>query len=231
MLIIRINKQLRESSVSWYLLFCHPTRMLCPWFWYRKWQHMISVLWHMKSLRKLPNQDTPSSVLFLTTMLLTGRCSWNCLEMIILYRYSLIQLITLIRYFYYLIQYTYWSVSGTTGLMNLIKHLFFHISRTTLLLGMHRFWLDTIYHKEKHSALKDGYLLTWKCLFPNSIGRQNGKLALKLFNRTIAAALEVLGPKSTTLKNWKDTALFIDMMIKFRNIVNVKTQPKELINY
>ena len=47
--------------------------------------------------------------------------------------------------------------------------------------------LITIYHMEKESILKEGFQLTWKSLFPNSIERQNVKLALKVFDRTTVA--------------------------------------------
>ena len=42
--------------------------------------------------------------------------------------------------------------------------------------------LITIYHMEKESLLKKGFQLTWKSLFPNSIERQNVRLALKVFD-------------------------------------------------
>ena len=40
--------------------------------------------------------------------------------------------------------------------------------------------LITVYHMERESILKEGFQLTWKSLFPNSIERQNVKLALKV---------------------------------------------------
>ena len=82
--------------------------------------------------------------------------------------------------------------------------------------------LITIYHMEKESILKEGFQLTWKSLFPNSIERQNVKLALKVFDRTTVAALEILGPQTDALDNWKGTASFINIIVKFWNIVNVK---------
>ena len=71
---------------------------------------------------------------------------------------------------------------------------------------------------EKESIHKEGFKLTWKSLFPNSIERQNVKLALNVFDGTTVAALEFLGPQTDALDNWKGTASFI----KFWNIVNVK---------
>ena len=88
--------------------------------------------------------------------------------------------------------------------------------------------LITIYHMEKDSTLKEGYQLTWKSLFPNSIERQNVKLALKIFDRTTVAALEVLGPQTDKMENWKGTAMFVKTILKFWNIVNVKNTTKGL---
>ena len=88
--------------------------------------------------------------------------------------------------------------------------------------------LINIYHMEKESILKDGYKLTWKSLFPNNIDRQNVKLALKVFDRTTIAALEVLGPHTSKLQHWEGTAQFISIVLKFWNIVNVKNTTKGL---
>ena len=86
--------------------------------------------------------------------------------------------------------------------------------------------LIIIYHMEKGSILKEGFQLIWKSLFPNSIERQNVKLALKVFDRTTVVALEVLG--TVALDNWKGTAFFIIIIVKFWNIVNVKNTTKGL---
>ena len=91
--------------------------------------------------------------------------------------------------------------------------------------------LITIYHMEKESILKEEFQLTWKSLFPNGIERKNVKLALKVFDRTTVASLEVLGPQTDALDNWKGTASFINTIVKFLNIVNVKIQQKVHINY
>ena len=52
---------------------------------------------------------------------------------------------------------------------------------------------------EKESILKEEFQLTWKSLFPNSIERQNVKLALKVLDMTTVAALEFLNHK---LMHW-----------------------------
>ena len=92
--------------------------------------------------------------------------------------------------------------------------------------------LITIYYMEKDlvPVLKDGYLLTLKFIFPNSIERQNVKLVLKIIDRTIVAAFETLGPSSPKLINWESTAIFIRILLKFWNIVNVKTLQRALGN-
>ena len=69
--------------------------------------------------------------------------------------------------------------------------------------------LITIYHMEKESILKEGFQLTWKSLFPNSIERQHVKLAMKVFDRTTVAALEVLGPHTDALDGQLERCSFI----------------------
>ena len=44
----------------------------------------------------------------------------------------------------------------------------------------------------KKSIVKEAYFLIWNALFPNSLERQNVKLALKIFDSTNIAALESL---------------------------------------
>ena len=60
-------------------------------------------------------------------------------------------------------------------------------------------------------------------LYEMDIERQNVKLALRIFHVNNAAALRTLGPHNETLSNWQGTALFIDYILKFWNIFNVKT--------
>ena len=74
-------------------------------------------------------------------------------------------------------------------------------SDNTVILNAVSSDLINIYHMEKESILKNGYKLTWKSLFPNNIDRQNVKLALKVFDRTTIAALEVLGPHTSKLQH------------------------------
>ena len=55
------------------------------------------------------------------------------------------------------------------------------------------------------------------------IERQNVKLVLRIFHVNNAAALRTLGPHNETLSNWQGTDLFIDYILKFWNIFDVKT--------
>ena len=41
-------------------------------------------------------------------------------------------------------------------------------------------------------------------------------MTLKVFDRTTVAALEVLGPQTDALDNWRATASFIDMIVFFK---------------
>ena len=88
------------------------------------------------------------------------------------------------------------------------------------------FDLITLYHTEREHTLKNGYMLTWKSLFPNAIERQNVKLALRIIDRTTVAALEILGPNSSKMHAWEGTSAFVTIVLKFWNIVIVKNTTK-----
>ena len=88
------------------------------------------------------------------------------------------------------------------------------------------FYLITLHHMEKEHTLKDGYLLTWKSLFPNAIERHNVKLALRIFDRTTVAALEILGPNSSKMHTWEGTSTFITIVQFLGILLMLKTQPK-----
>lgn len=85
--------------------------------------------------------------------------------------------------------------------------------------------LKEMHLKEKDQLLKYGHTLTLKSLYPSSLERQNVKLVLKIFNHNVVAALKQFGPK-ISLTNYEDTALFIDIVCKWWDIVNVKTPLK-----
>lgn len=82
--------------------------------------------------------------------------------------------------------------------------------------------LEHIYEMEKSLTIKQAYRLTWKALHPHSIERQNVKLALRIFNESNVAALKCLDQDC----NWNGTALFIDIILKLWNILNVKSVSK-----
>ena len=66
-------------------------------------------------------------------------------------------------------------------------------------------------------------MLNYKCLHSHSLERQNVKLALRVFHSTNSAALRILGDQHGDLSNYDGTAKFIDIIVKFWNIFNVKT--------
>ena len=53
--------------------------------------------------------------------------------------------------------------------------------------------------------------------------QQNVKLALRVFCDTTVASLRTFGPSQEQLPNWEGTQVFIEIILKFWNIVNVKT--------
>ena len=83
--------------------------------------------------------------------------------------------------------------------------------------------LDVIYQLEQTSVIKHGNRLNYKFLHPHSIERQNMKLALRVFCDTTVASLRTFGPSQEQLPNWEGTQVFIEIILKFWNIVNVKT--------
>lgn len=82
--------------------------------------------------------------------------------------------------------------------------------------------LRILHRSEKSNLLKYGYGLTLKALYPSTIERQNVKLALKIFNSNSVTALSTYG-KSHGIENSESTALFIGIICKWWDIVNVKT--------
>ena len=83
--------------------------------------------------------------------------------------------------------------------------------------------LDRLYEMEKGATIKKAYTLNYKSIHPHSIERQNVKLALRIFHENNAAALRTLGTHNDILINWEGTAVFIDYILKFWHIFNVKT--------
>lgn len=85
--------------------------------------------------------------------------------------------------------------------------------------------LKEMHMRENDQLIKYGHTLSLKALYPSSIERQNVKLVLQVFNDSIVAALEQLGPK-VCLSSYKDTSVFIALIVKWWDIVNVKTPLK-----
>ena len=84
--------------------------------------------------------------------------------------------------------------------------------------------LDMTYQLEQTSVIKQGNRLNYKYLHPHSIERQNVKLAHIVFCDTTVASLRTFGPSNEQLPNWEGTEVFIKIIFKIWNIVNVKTQ-------
>lgn len=83
--------------------------------------------------------------------------------------------------------------------------------------------LKTLHNLEHDKLLKFGYSLNLKALHPSNLERQNVKLALKVFNPFVVQALLHFG---SNIEGSKDTANFIDIILTWWKIVNVKTPLK-----
>jgi predicted nucleic acid binding AN1-type Zn finger protein len=85
--------------------------------------------------------------------------------------------------------------------------------------------LKKLHEIENNSIAKHGYGLTAKSLSPNAFERQNVKLVLNVFNAFVVNALLDLGP-SHGLNHYEDTSYFIDIIVKWWNVMNVKSAGK-----
>nr|XP_054933507.1 uncharacterized protein LOC129387861 [Dermacentor andersoni] len=81
--------------------------------------------------------------------------------------------------------------------------------------------LCQLHEAEKHELLKLAPTLTLKALNPSNMERQNVKLALKIFNSSTVTALSV-----ATFQHAKETSQYVDTILTWWNIVNVKTPRK-----
>ncbi|KAH7953495.1 hypothetical protein HPB49_009563 [Dermacentor silvarum] len=79
-----------------------------------------------------------------------------------------------------------------------------------------------LHSKECDQLLKYGYGLSRKALYPLSLERQDVKLALQIFNDYLPEALRALGAKHN-LFSFEATATFVEIILKWWKIVNVKT--------
>lgn len=87
--------------------------------------------------------------------------------------------------------------------------------------------LKKLHEVENNSILTYAYGLTFKCLSPSNLERQNVKLVLKVFNKFVVNSLLHLGSQYN-LKHYKDTSHFISILCKWWDIMNVKTPFKGL---
>ncbi|GBN15042.1 hypothetical protein AVEN_182966-1 [Araneus ventricosus] len=82
-----------------------------------------------------------------------------------------------------------------------------------------------LYNLESDKLVKYGFRLNLKALAPSSMERQNVKLVLCIFNEHVAEALAELGEKNKLLYS-QDTSDFLKIIIRWWQIVNVKTPNK-----
>ncbi|XP_077544212.1 uncharacterized protein LOC144156208 [Haemaphysalis longicornis] len=82
-----------------------------------------------------------------------------------------------------------------------------------------------VYNLEVGQLLRHAYTLSRKALFPSDIEKQNVKLALQVLNDTVPLAVLEIGGKND-LCHVEGTATFIEIMVKWWKIVNVKTPSK-----
>lgn len=85
--------------------------------------------------------------------------------------------------------------------------------------------LRDLHASEQHSVSKFGYGLSYKALHPSNIERQNVKLVLKVFSSFVVEALKIRG-NELSLNYAAGTAQFIDLILKWWRIVNVKSPSK-----
>lgn len=81
--------------------------------------------------------------------------------------------------------------------------------------------LKELYELEKGYFATYNRSLTFKSVNPNSLERQSVKLVLQIFNEFVSNALLQLGNKHQ-LKFYEGTANFLNLIIRWWNIVNVK---------
>ena len=75
---------------------------------------------------------------------------------------------------------------------------------------------------ESDKLLKYGYGLSVKALWPTNLEKQNVKLVMQVFSEYIVQELTELG-SSHNLSHYQGTSHFIDIIVKWWKIVNVRT--------
>lgn len=86
-------------------------------------------------------------------------------------------------------------------------------------------FLRKLYQSEQSKLAKVAYGLSYKALYPSHLERQNVKLVLKVFNSFVSSALSLEAQK-LHLAALQETATFIDLIVRWWSIVNVKTPEK-----
>ncbi|GBN94037.1 hypothetical protein AVEN_128683-1 [Araneus ventricosus] len=85
--------------------------------------------------------------------------------------------------------------------------------------------ITELYNLESDKIVKYGFRLNLKALAPSSMERKNVKLVLCIFNEHATEARAELGEKNKLLYS-KDTSDFLKIIIRWQQIVNVKTPNK-----
>ena len=83
-----------------------------------------------------------------------------------------------------------------------------------------------LYKAEQHSTIKQAHRLSSKVCWPTSLERQNVNLALRVFNDSTCAALEVQNDLRSKFRN--DTSNFVDLISKIWKIFNINTPLKHV---
>jgi Transposase protein len=87
--------------------------------------------------------------------------------------------------------------------------------------------IKKLYNVERNNLVRFANTLNAKSLFPSPIERQNVKLALNIFNEHVVQGLTKLG-HSDNIPHFDSTAAFINIIINWWNIINVKFLNKDV---
>lgn len=86
-------------------------------------------------------------------------------------------------------------------------------------------FLRKLYKSEQSKLAKVAFGLTYKALYPSHLERQNVKLVLKVFNSFLSSPLSLEAQK-LQMAALQEIATFIDLIVRWWSIVNVKTPEK-----
>ncbi|KAH9360048.1 hypothetical protein HPB48_001622 [Haemaphysalis longicornis] len=82
--------------------------------------------------------------------------------------------------------------------------------------------IKAAYELECDQLLRYGYTVSRKAVSPSDIEKQNVQLALQVFSESRPNALRAIGAKHQ-LKHYEETVSFMETIVKWWKIVNVKT--------